>query len=412
MRERIVINIVILLLLAMPVSGILNNLSESSNIALWINRFFRLINIPLLLILLQKTTIKKIIKERLVFFSIVIAYYSFFYYHTVLNPPLEVKGIEDIVINEKSSGSLLYHLLFGLSLSLLMLEDKKLFDIILAKIVPLSTIANSILMIVMLIKHGVIFLLVEALSFNGVTLIVFSYQIIFTLLAIAYLWKLDKQNKSFLFILALINIALLLSMGKRGPLLSILMVVLCLWLLHKVSIKKTIAILAFVIVFYNIVIDNIEMVLNMLTTLNSRLGSALADFYYYGDLNGRETLHEYAYEQIDSNPFWGSYPGLIYPADNEWCFGYHPHNIWLEAIMTMGYIGSIPFFIYIIYTIIFKVIPSFSENNAFLFFSMLFIAEVTHGFMSGTLGSSDIWLSLFVLSVYKKNNCIKSYGGR
>ena len=102
MRERIVINIVILLLLAMPVSGILNNLFESSNIALWIGRFFRLINISLLLILLQKTTIKKIIKERLVFFSIVIAYYSFFYYHTVLNPPLEVKGIEDIVINEKT----------------------------------------------------------------------------------------------------------------------------------------------------------------------------------------------------------------------------------------------------------------------------------------------------------------------
>ncbi len=69
--------------------------------------------------------------------------------------------------------------------------------------------------------------------------------------------------------------------------------------------------------------------------------------------------------------------------------------------MTMGYLGSIPFFLYVGYLLFLKVIPSFSANNAYMFFAMLFVAETTHGFMSGSLASSELWLSMFVLAAYK-----------
>lgn len=410
--QRKVRFLILILLMSMPISGIISNLIESSTITLWVGRLFRLANIPLFILVIHNSNIKSILKQRFSILLVVIIYFSFFYYHTAYNPPLETRGINDIVFNVNSSTPLFYHLLFGLSLSIYINKDIAGFDSILVKFAPYSTIANAVLMVVMLLKHGAIFLFVEALSFNGVTLIIFSYQIVLTLLALIYLWKMKKVNKFSLILFAIINLALLLSMGKRGPLVSIFVVLLCLWLLRKFSIIKSSVILIIVISVYNIIISNIEYVISLIKIVNNRLGSTLYDLYYYGETSGRDTIHEYAYEQIEQYPLWGKFPGLINPSTLDWHFGIHPHNIWLEAIMTMGYIGSIPFFLYILYILIFKAMPAFSEKNAYLFFSMLFIAEFVHGFMSGSLSYSDIWLSLFVLSLYKKNDCIKSYGGR
>ena len=369
--------------------------------ALLIGRIYRLLNIVLLLCVIYKSSFKSIVKQRAAVIIVAAIYLLFFHYETNINPPLEVKGLKGLVYSTNSSTSLMYHLMFALSVSIYMQKQTMMFDKIISKFVVYSTIANAILVIVMLSKYGVEFFLVGALSYNGVTLILFSYQVMLTVVAILYAWDKVLFGKGFLLVLGLVNVGFILSMGKRGPLFAIAMVLLCFWLLRKYTLKKAMGIIALVVVGYSLFPLYVDYIIEILTAANERIGQSFAEFYYYGDLNGREILHEYANDQIATYPLWGRYPGLIMPDSTEWCFGFHPHNIWIEAVMTMGYLGSIPFFLYVGYLLFLKVIPSFSANNAYMFFAMLFVAETTHGFMSGSLASSELWLSMFVLAAYK-----------
>lgn len=344
--------LILILLLWMPISGIVNNLTDSS-MNLLIGRVYRLLNIALLLLVIHKSPFKSVITKRIAILTMATIYLCFFHYETSINPPLEVKGVKDIVYSVHSSTSLLYHLMFGFSLSVFIPKYEKDFDSVISKFVVYSTIANAILMAIILSKYGVVFLLIEALKFNGVTLIVFSYQIIFTLLAIIYSWNQKTLSKSLLAVLCTVNLALILAMGKRGPLLAIFMVLMCMWLLHRYSLKKTFIVVMIVTAAYNLFTIYVDDIILLLKTVNERLGRTFADFYYYGDMNGRESLHEFAYEQIDNHPLWGRYPALITLDNYSWSFGLHPHNIYLEALMTMGYIGSIPFFVYLVYILFF-----------------------------------------------------------
>ena len=165
------INILILvLLLWMPLTGVVNNLTDSS-MALLIGRIYRLLNIVLLLCVIYKSSFKSIVKQRAAVIIVAAIYLLFFHYETNINPPLEVKGLKGLVYSTNSSTSLMYHLMFALSVSIYMQKQTMMFDKIISKFVVYSTIANAILVIVMLSKYGVEFFLVGALSYNGVTLI-------------------------------------------------------------------------------------------------------------------------------------------------------------------------------------------------------------------------------------------------
>ena len=155
------------------------------------------------------------------------------------------------------------------------------------------------------------------------------------------------------------------------------------------------------IVIYLILVSNIEFLIRALSIFSERLAYQASLTFYYGDTNGRETLWEVAILQISFDPIWGYYPKLIYTTMGSWFFGYHPHNIYLESLMTMGLIGSIPFFLYLIYTLVKKVYYFIVVDSPNRFFALLFIAELVHGCFSGTLYNSWIWPCLFVFAAQK-----------
>lgn len=396
---------ILIILLWMPLTGIIDNLTDGS-LTVWLGRLYRLLIILISFIVLTSTKWKKYLKRQTFLFISLTIYLMFIYYETSYNIPIEARGVDDKSFTSYTFTYVLFSFIFYITLSIVLRNDSSLFDRIIKRYIPMATFCNVTLMGLILSKYGFIFLFTEALNFHGVTLIIFSYEIIFTLTAIIYAWNRKIISKRNALIFVIINLLLILSMGKRGSLLSIMTVVFCIWLFKNFSIKKGLLLLSLGIILYNLFTLYISDIISIMTSINHRLGTSFAAFYYYGDLNGRELLHEYAWEQIDMNPLWGKYPGLITPSPFLWCFGYHPHNIWIEAIMTMGYIGSIPFFILIAYISLMKIIPALSSNSYYMFFAFLFISEVTHGFMSGTLTDSKIWMAVCILYTFTNKKSI------
>lgn len=390
---------ILLILLWVPLSGILNNLTNDAT-AILLEKGYRLLILVISILIISKIKFTNIIKNRLFLIFVLSLYICFVYYETSYNIPLEVKGAQNLIYNTYIYKNIIYYFLFYLTITAWFFTKPQAFNSIIKPYIIVSTCCYVVLMAVILLKHGLVFLLTEALMFNGISLILFSYEIIFTILVIIYAWHIKLISRNLMLTMGSINLALILSMGKRGPLLSILVVLSCIWIFKRMSIKRSLCILSIGIICYNLFIFYIDNIIDILKSINLRLGTTFADFYYYGDLNGRETLHEYAYEQIGMHPLWGKFPGLITPTPFEWCFGFHPHNIWLEAIITMGYIGSIPFYILIIYMLLKRAIPGLNSNSYYMFFSILFISEIVHGFLSGTLPDSKIWMAMCVL-IYK-----------
>lgn len=80
--------------------------------------------------------------------------------------------------------------------------------------------------------------------------------------------------------------------------------------------------------------------------------------------------------------------------------GYYPHNIFLEALMAVGIIGSIPFGIHIFLAIraMWGILRSPQSSLLSLLVALLFIQKSIAGAVAGSLwGSDGFWLSSFLL---------------
>lgn len=404
MKTKYINCCIIILLLWFPISGIINNLTEGHFEEVLNNRLYPLLVLTIAFGIFFKQKVSSNLRSNFIIILVYLIYIAFIYYDTKYNRPSEVKGIKDIGYGPYTSFQLVFNFLFYFSLSYYFRKYINQFDKIIKYYIPFSCLSFVVLMIIILSKYGFIFLLIEGLKFNGVTLIVFSYDIIFAILAVIYAWHRKIISNWVILSIGTVDLILILSMGKRGPLLCIAVVLFCIWLFKKFTIKKCISILTVCIVGYTLFTMYIDEVISIMTMVNRRLGDTFSAFYYYGDLNGRESLSEYAVEQIEMNPLWGKFPGLITPPVLSPFFGLHPHNIWLEAIMTMGYIGSIPFFLLVIYICLKKLVSTLGSNNFYMFFAILFISEIVHGFMSGALIKSYIWMAMCILFSYNSSS--------
>ena len=187
-------------------------------------------------------------------------------------------------------------------------------------------------------------------------------------------------------------------MGKRGALLSIVGPAVCLYLFANKTWQKSLFYICSLVILYFLIIQNIDSLFDFMSLFNQRLVEQSKLAYYYGDTNGRDILWEIAIKQINLGPMFGYYPLLIIGDINSFSWGMHPHNIFLESIMTMGYVGSIPFFLYVIYTMIKKVYRCIIIDSPYRFFGLLFVSEIIHNCFSGTLHASWIWPLLFIFS--------------
>lgn len=254
-------------------------------------------------------------------------------------------------------------------------------------------------------EYGMQFIYLEA-TFLGshISLITFSYFIVFnSIIGVYLLSRKDlKYDKKIISILLILSVCLIMVMGKRGAILSLVVPTFLLFFFQKLSFKRILIYIGILFILYFIAIGNIDTIFKFISFFSERLSSALSDAYYFGDNNGRDLIWESGIEQFQQKPIFGYYPKIIDVDTSLFFYGLHPHNYWIEALMTMGLFGSIPFFCYIVYILITKFYYAIASNTPYRFWAVLLISEIIHGTFSSPLCESNIWLALFVLSCFTK----------
>ena len=280
------------------------------------------------------------------------------------------------------------------------------------------SLLSVLVLLILLAKFGFGFIFQEAFVFGaGVSLITYSYNSVFVCILGFYLItkmgvKLNKRKTIVVWSFFIFSIIALMVMGKRGALLSLVFPMLSYFFFKRLSVQRAILYLTVATVAYFVVVANIESIFDLLSIFSNRLAEQCRLAYYTGDTNGRDFIWGVALEQFDRNRMFGYFPRIIDINVGAFFYGIHPHNYYLESLMTMGLVGSIPFFGYMIYILLFKYYKAVKSRSPYTFWALLFVSELIHGIFSSPLNSSIIWVSIFVLSRYtpaKSNNYPKSY---
>ncbi len=396
--------LVVILLAWTSISGFFANLF---GIDLFLSKLNIILQVFFVLIVIKKY-VKDIIKTPIKFkvYLIIILFYCYsMYNHMVANVIPEAQGLNELsyIVTRIIFPTFLF---YG-ALALYLRKNIQYTDIILKRFIFISTLFHVLLYILINITIGKSFFLIEAQVSHGITLIVFSYDLVLTTIACLYFLYKHNTTKLFSIVCILINLTLIFVMGKRGPLLSIISVIFIHWLFSKKNLKQILLYILIFVVIYRVAIIYIDEIISILTLINKRLGTAVYDAYYLGDNNGRDFLWLYTEIQIMMNPLWGTYPKIITCPPTEWCFGLHPHNMWLESLISMGLVGTIPLFFFIIYILLTRAHSYLIHDSEYRFFVLLLISELVHGFFSGTLYTNLSWLCLFMLTISPKVSLLK-----
>ena len=361
-----------------------------------------LISVIVLFYIINCYNVSKILTKNKYVICIWLFYLCMFVYHTRIEPVVSISLVKSM----PPTRNLTLLFLNYIAISSYAVANLKNLDRLLYGFMLFSTFSSILLLALVIIREGQSFLVIEALTAEGtgVTLITMSYNLVVSSVSAIYLiFKKDEKRNRLSSIVCLgICLLAILIMGKRGALLSVIVAGTCLYLFANKGIAKSFLYLGSFIIAYLVVSSMFDSLIGFLSLFNERLAYETSLAYYYGDTNGRDTLWEMAIDQIGKNPIWGYYPKLINTSPNSWFFGLHPHNIFLESLMTMGLAGSIPFFIYLIYMVFTKVYICVVSETPYRLFALLFIAEIVHGCFSGTLYTSWIWTCLLVLSAQRK----------
>ncbi|PAQ10178.1 hypothetical protein CIT26_09455 [Mesorhizobium temperatum] len=110
---------------------------------------------------------------------------------------------------------------------------------------------------------------------------------------------------------------------------------------------------------------------------------------------GRALAFKGAWAQFLENPFFGRY--VV-----ERLTGYYPHNIYIESLMSVGLVGTVPFAIHLVMALRSSIglIRNSEGSFAGAFVALLFIREAVGAAASGGIWSvSGFWISSFLVIV-------------
>lgn len=133
--------------------------------------------------------------------------------------------------------------------------------------------------------------------------------------------------------------------GERGPIIwAFVNLCICFYILSKKVFRYLIC-LAIISIFLFI---NIDMIIETLRPYVPRAAEKLELTFKEGDTNGRFDMDNeegstyiIGLKQFASSPIYGSYFRLI--TNHKVFRGHYPHNVFIEMLITMGLLGTIPF---------------------------------------------------------------------
>lgn len=148
--------------------------------------------------------------------------------------------------------------------------------------------------------------------------------------------------------------------GERGPLIWAMMnLLICLFLLSKNTVRYCIYVAVLGILLY----VNIDVILEIIKPYAPRAAEKIELTVIEGDTSGRFDMDNQegstyiiGLKQFASSPIYGSYFRMV--TNHRTFRGHYPHNVFIEMLITMGLLGTIPFILLLFkaYKKVYKVI--------------------------------------------------------
>nr|WP_281372640.1 O-antigen ligase family protein [Mesonia hippocampi] len=232
-----------------------------------------------------------------------------------------------------------------------------------------------------------------------------QYGTTLSLLSLFYLTKKDKDFKKnifyiFGFILGFMGVFVSAS---KSPLLALILVSLLFLFLWYGSVKSLLLLLTLGIIIYVFFAD-------ILFFLNDIFKSSLIERILYAiEVGGDKTREKYfatAFNEFIDNPIFGN-AMLIQEYSIS---GNYPHNLILEALMSIGFMGGITIMLWIA-----KCIRGFylncKKHSANTWISLLFMQYLVFSMFSGNIFSNNLfWIfSVLVIGVNYKSITNEKY---
>ena len=166
--------------------------------------------------------------------------------------------------------------------------------------------------------------------------------------------------------------------------------------------KIVIPILLIFAVFSSYIFNNI---LNVLAPeLMERFANTLEEGAS-GRFGSDDSAYSLAFDEILKNPLFGHY--FRYTETGGYFYGLYPHNILLEALMTMGIVFSIPFFV-ILWCCVKKSYYAIQNDAPVAVFGLIFIYILSTLMTSASMVlMSTFWVPFAVISAYLPKSKVK-----
>jgi oligosaccharide repeat unit polymerase len=197
-----------------------------------------------------------------------------------------------------------------------------------------------------------------------------------------------------------LSLYFLMIAGSRGPLLySFLILLYCIYFSnYNKNIKRFIVFIIITLVLIFIV--NHTIFTDIIGAYNPVLEERLISSIENNEISGRESLYEIGLNQFLENPFFGNYFVLTSGS----YVGEYPHNIILEAFITFGLFGAIPFMI-LLYKTFVRVNLMVKNNLDIFWIGLVFLISFFKGLSTWNLyGNTLLWLSMGIILTYKIEN--------
>lgn len=201
----------------------------------------------------------------------------------------------------------------------------------------------------------------------------------------------------FSIIVVLSTLYILLMATRRGPILfAIIVLLLCFQYKHKASFT----VFFFTLLIVGFLIMNIDNLIEAISKIAPQTAERLDRTIYEGYTNGRfddgAGTYDVGYRQVETSPIFGSYFRITSGSLR----GSYPHNIFVEILMTMGWLGFVPFAFFIIKTIRNVIELSKSQySTKYLAIIIIFLSTFFMLQTSGTIVvSTSFWLFFYILS--------------
>ncbi len=214
--------------------------------------------------------------------------------------------------------------------------------------------------------------------------------------------KLFRYSKIIYPLMFLLGLVSIMKAGSRSPVVVLLVVVIFYFLARSGFVKGLMLMgLATIVLWFS---------LGFLVELSDAVGSGIVERLISavetGETSGRDKIYANALDHFKDSPIFGEY----YLIPSGIAKGFYPHNFFLEAFMTTGLIGGIPFVLMVMLALI-KSFKILRDRHSSGWIVLLFLQVLVYGMFSSSLYSSQgFWaLCFFILSMGSLHNPKKQF---